>query len=31
MSREYVFEDMGTKFSSLEIFQEPEVSEDQLK
>ena len=28
MSRECAFEKMGTKFSSLEILQEPEVSED---
>ena len=31
MSRECVFENMGTKFFSLEILQEPEVREDQLK
>ena len=31
MSRECVFENMGTKFSSLEILQEAEVREDQLK
>ena len=31
MSRECVFENLGTKFSSLEILQEPEVREDQLK
>ena len=31
MSRECVFEHMGTKFSSLKILQEQEVLEDQLK
>ena len=31
MSKEYVFENMGTEFSRLEILQEPEVREDQLK
>ena len=31
MSRECVFDNMGTDFSSLEILQEPEVCEDQLK
>jgi len=31
MSRECVFENMGTKFSSLEILHEPEVREYQLK
>ena len=31
MSRESVFESMGTGFSSLDILQEPEVHEDQLK
>ena len=31
MSRESVFDNMGTGFSSLDILQEPEVHEDQLK
>ena len=31
MSRESGFENMGTVFSSLEILQEPEIREDQLK
>ena len=31
MSKESVFENMGTGFSSLEILQEPNVREDQLK
>ena len=31
MSIEYVFEDRGTEFSSLEILQGLEVREDQLK
>ena len=31
MSKESVFENMGTGFSSLEILQEPNVLEDQLK
>ena len=31
MSKEYVFENMGTEFYSLEILQGPEVREDQLK
>ena len=31
MSRESVFDNMGTDFSSLDILQEPEVHEDQLK
>ena len=31
MSKESVFENMGTGFSSLEILQEPEVREDQLE
>ena len=31
MSIEYVFENMGTEFSSLGILQEPEIREDQLK
>ena len=31
MSKESAFENMGTGFSSLEILQEPNVREDQLK
>ena len=31
MSKESVFENMGTGFSSLEILQEPNVCEYQLK
>ena len=31
MSRESVFDNMGTGFSSVDILQEPEVREDQLK
>ena len=31
MSRESVFDNMGTGFSSIDILQEPEVREDQLK
>ena len=31
MSSESVFENMGNGFSSLEILQEPDVREDQLK
>ena len=31
MSKESVFENMGTGFSSLEILQEPNVREYQLK
>ena len=31
MSRESVFENMRTGFSSLDILQEPEVREDQLE
>ena len=31
MSRESVFDNMGTVFSSVDILQEPEVREDQLK
>ena len=31
MSRESVFDYMGTGFSSVDILQEPEVREDQLK
>ena len=31
MSRDCVFDNMETEFSSLEILQEPEVHEDQLK
>ena len=31
MSKESVFENMGTGFSSSEILQEPNVREDQLK
>ena len=31
MSKDSVFENMGTGFSSLEILQEPEVREDQLE
>ena len=31
MSKQSVFENMGTGFSSLEILQEPNVREDQLK
>ena len=31
MSRESVFDNMGTGFSSVDIPQEPEVREDQLK
>ena len=31
MSRECFFDNMRTEFSSLEILQEPEVREDQLK
>ena len=31
MSKESVFENMGTGFSSLEILQEPNVRKDQLK
>ena len=30
MSRESVFDNMGTGFSSVDILQEPEVREDQL-
>ena len=31
MSKTSGFENMGTVFSSLEILQEPEIREDQLK
>ena len=31
MSRESVFDNMGNGFFSLDILQEPEVHEDQLK
>ena len=31
MSRESVFDNMATGFSSVDILQEPEVREDQLK
>ena len=31
MSKKSGFENMGTVFSSLEILQEPEIREDQLK
>ena len=31
MSREYVFELRNSELSSLEILEEPEVCEDQLK
>ena len=31
MSRESVFDNMGTGFSSVDILQEPEVREDQMK
>ena len=31
MSRESVFDNMGTGFSSVDILQEPGVREDQLK
>ena len=31
MSRESVFDNMGTGFSRVDILQEPEVREDQLK
>ena len=31
MSRESVFDNMGTGFASVNILQEPEVREDQLK